>query len=291
MNIRTISFFYVCAAAAICALPLPAMDWPTTDARIKSNFGWNDRGRPILGTVFEGAGGVLAAEEGELIFYRSAGNTAGRLPSPLGTWCAIDHRDGLISMYSRLDAQTTSPPVNIERGLAIAASGISGWAERSGFYFVLYDRRERRWVNPSMIISPFPDTRPPQITAVELHNSQGVPVSVAGLRSLAQGRYTIFVTAVDTMQSPQDQPLAPHRIICSINGTQVGSLNFETLCARGGQLMVNRDGLIPAGKIFALFPAFETGEALLSRGQANLEVIVQDIAGNSRSTLLRMLVE
>jgi hypothetical protein len=93
------------------------------------------------------------------------------------------------------------------------------------------------------------------------------------------------------MLSPLDPPLAPHRIISSINGTQVGALNFETVSARGGQLMVNRGGLVPVSRVYAPFPAFEAGEALLSRGQVILEIIVQDITGNSRSTILRMQVE
>jgi hypothetical protein len=287
MRIKVISILAFCMAA----FTLEAMDWPAPDARLIRNFGWNDRGRPVLGAVFEDTDSVRAAESGELIFYRSANNTAGRLPSPLGAWCAIDHRDGLISIYSRLETKAKAPPQKSERGAPIAVSGVSGWAVNSGFYFMVYDRHERRWVNPSMIIRALPDTRPPQITAVELCNAQGIAVGTANLRSVAQGTYTILVTAYDTMQSPLDPLMAPHRIICSVNGAEVGLLNFETISARGGQLMVNRGSFVPARHIYAAFPAFEAGEALLSSGRVNLEVIVQDIAGNSSSSLLRLQVE
>jgi hypothetical protein len=201
----------------------------------------------------------------------------------------VDHGDGLISIYGRF--KDAEPPRSIERNAPIAEPGISGWSGRKGFYFVLYDRRERRWVNPSMIITPLPDTRPPQILSVELRNAQGVSYNAAGLWNLAQGRYTIIVSANDTRLSALEQPLAPHRIICSINGTEIGSLNFETISARDGLLLVNRGGSVPARQVYAPFPAFETGEALLTRGQANLEIIVQDIAGNSRSILYRIQVE
>jgi hypothetical protein len=276
---------------AMSAFPLNAMDWPALGARLIRNFGWNDRGRPVLGAVFEDTDRILAAESGELIFYRSADNTASRLPSPLGAWCAIDHGDGLISIYSRFKTETESPPLKAERGAPIAASGVSGWTLNSGFYFMIYDRHERRWVNPAMIITALPDTRPPHITAVELRNANGAAVGDANLRALTQGMYTILVTAADTMQSPLDPPLSPHRIICSVNGTQAGVVDFETISARGGQLMVNRGGLVPARQIYSVFPALEAGQTLLSRGRVNLEVIVQDIAGNSRSTQLRLQVE
>ena len=163
---------------------------------------------------------------------------------------------------------------------------------------MLYDRRERCWVNPSMIISPLPDTSAPQIMAVNLRNSRGELINTSGLRTVAQGRYAITVHAVDTMLRAQEPPLAPHRIISAVNGTEAGSLNFETISARNGQLMVNasssagsQGSLVPARQVYAPFPAFEAGEALFNRGQANLEVIVQDISGNSRSTIIRMLVE
>jgi hypothetical protein len=140
-----------------------------------------------------------------------------------------------------------------------------------------------------MIISPFPDTRPPQILALELRDTRGRPVSQP--RNLSQGRYTVTVNAIDTMLSQGERPLAPHRIICSINGTEIGSLNFETICARDGLLLVNRSGIISARQVYAPFPFYEAGEAELSRGQATLEVIVQDIAGNVSRSSIRMLVD
>ncbi|MDR2476686.1 MAG: hypothetical protein LBD18_02735 [Treponema sp.] len=269
-----------------------AMDWPSRDAVIVRNFGYNDQGRPVLGTVFEGAGPALAAEGGELIFSYSREDSASRLPSPLGAWAAVDHGDGLVSIYGRCEDQGRgSRPLHVEQGGAITGSGISGWSLRQGFYFVLYDKRERRWVNPSMIIAPFPDSRPPQILGVQLRNAEGKPVESGQLRNLKQGRYTIAVNAVDPMSAPGEGYLAPHRIVCSVNGAETGFLLFETISARDGVLMINRNGLVPVKQVYAPFPAFEAGEVYLSRGQALLEIVVQDMAGNSQSALTRMIVE
>jgi murein DD-endopeptidase MepM/ murein hydrolase activator NlpD len=272
--------------------PLAAMDWPLPDAAMVRNFGFNDRGRPALGTVFEGEGEVLAADEGELIFSCSGKETASRFPSPLGAWAAVDHGDGLVSIYGRLGDESGSRQMTrAYRGVPIATAGSSGWSGRNGFYFLLYDRKERRWVNASMVITPFPDTVPPQIQGIQLRNADGRLLEGTQLRGVSQGRYTIVVNAVDTLLEPRGVPLAPHRIVCSVNGEEAGSLSFETISARDGVLMINRNGLIPAPRVYAHYPAFEAGEVNLSRGQAILEVIVQDITGNSRSALLRMIVE
>jgi hypothetical protein len=79
--------------------------------------------------------------------------------------------------------------------------------------------------------------------------------------------------------------------VCSVNGAETGALAFETICARDGIIMVNRNGLTSALQVYAPFPAYELGEVLLNRGQALLEVIVQDITGISRSVTAMMLVE
>ncbi|MDR0487493.1 MAG: M23 family metallopeptidase [Treponema sp.] len=259
---------------------LDAMNWPSEDANVVRNFGWNDRGKPVLGVVFTGDTEILAAENGEVIFTRRKNDTASRLPSPLGAWTALDHGDGLISIYSRC-ADEGRPFGQVEKQQPIAESGISGWSGQKGFYFFLYDRRERRWINPAMIITPLKDTRPPQILSVDLVNAEGVNTQ---MRNLGQGRYTILVTAAGA------NLLAPQRIICSINGAEVGALNFETISARDGVLMVYRNGLVPAKQIYTNFPAYEAADVFLNRGQVSMEIIVQDIAGNSRSSVSRMTV-
>jgi hypothetical protein len=272
-------------------LSLAAMDWPLPDAAMVRNFGFNDRGRPELGTVFEGEGVICAAEEGEVIFSSSGRELASRLPSPLGAWTAVDHGDGLVSVYARYKDEGVSRQYSrVGRGVPIAMAGNSGWSRRDGFYFMLYDRKERRWVNASMVITPFPDTTPPQILGIQLRNTDGRLFEGAQLRSVSQGRYTIMVNTIDNRE-PRGVPLAPHRIVCSVNGEEAGSLSFETISARDGVLMVSRNGLIPALRVYAGFPGFEAGEVNLSRGQAILEVIVQDITDNSRSASTRMIVE
>jgi hypothetical protein len=285
LRITAAAAFTLLVLAGSLSDTLGAMSWPSDNAVLMRNFGSNDMGNPVLGMVFSGDTEVLAAEKGEVIFSRDRNDTVSRLPSPLGSWIALDHDDGLISIYSRY-ADEDRAFTQVEKSQPIARSGISGWSDQKGFYFVIYDRRERRWINPAMIITPVRETRPSQILSVELRNAQGQPVQS---RNLAQGRYTVQVNAV-VPSTLRGSLLAPQRIVCSINGAEAGSLNFEAVSARDGVLMVSRNGLVPAKQVYAGFPAFETADIFLSRGQATLEIIVQGIDGTSRSNVSRLIV-
>jgi hypothetical protein len=281
-----------CLAAALFPFTASAMDWPQAEAVLIRNFGWNDEGRPVPGVIFESGGPVKASGRGELVFSRNSDDDgASRLPSPLGAWAALDHGDGLISIYSRYRDSPERPPYRVEQGDIIAASGVSGWSDREGFFFALFDRRERRWVNPAMIITPLPDTRPPLIQSVRLRASNNQLIDPSQIRNISQGRYTIEVNSSDTMIAAGEPPLAPHRIVCSVNGTEIGSLNFETYSARDGVLAVSRNGLVPAGRVYAPVPGYEVGEVWFTRGQATLEIIALDITGNTRSVVFRLIVE
>jgi hypothetical protein len=267
------------------------MDWPQAEAAMTANFGGNDNGLPRLLSVFEGEGPVRASGAGEVIFVNTA-NSASRIPSPLGAWIAIDHGDGLISIYSHLEDPPAIPvPDQPEQGRVIAAAGQSGWSNRKGFSFAFFDRKERRWINPAMIITPLPDTMTPAIHSVELIDAGGRVFNPALTKNISQGRYTLSVHATDTRLNVQEPPLAPYRILCSVNGQETGELVFETYSARDGILMVSRNGMIPVRQVYGRYPAFEIGDLWFTRGQATLEIIARDILGNSRSLMFRLQID
>jgi len=294
-----IIFFLFFLSVLIYGKP-DAMSWPSEDAVLTGNFGSNDNGKPVLGMHFNGGTDVLAAEKGEVIFTRDKNNTASRFPSVLGAWTAVDHGDGLISIYSRYSDDKSSinksaSLIHVEKSQPIASSGISGLSAQKGFYFIIFDRKERHWINPALIITPVLRAgiqqiiRPPQILSVDLRDTQK---NIVQSRNLAQGRYTVVVNTNSPSFTAMNQRnlLAPQRIVCSVNGAEAGSINFEAFFARDGVMMVYRNGIVPAKQVYSSFPAFETAEILLTRGQANLEIVVQDIAGNSNTVIARLIV-
>lgn len=312
------------AAMALAAAALPAMEWPLPGAAVARNFGFNDGGRPGLGVALSGSGYALASGPGEIVFSSAGGSSgpggAARFPSPLGVWAAVDHGNGLVSIYARLGSLGSGgaeegpggegsgaedqglgqgarrgvfeAPFAVAQGDPIGAAGSSGWSGGgAGCYFMVYDRRERRWVNPAMVASPLPDAVAPQIHWAQLRAEDGSAAPVAPWQSVAQGRHGVVVSATDALSGGLGSGLAPHRIIVLANGAEIGRLSLETISARDGAMMVSRSGQAPARGVFAPFPAFEAGEAWLNRGQAIIEVIAQDIAGNYARIVAQITVE
>jgi hypothetical protein len=305
INRNKINFSVFFMAAMFGLLLCPAVfsmdwDWPSAEAVITANFGGNNNGIPHVGTIFEGDAPVRASGTGEVVFVNNT-NAASRIPSPMGVWIAIDHGDGLISLYSHLKDPPSIPvPEQPNQGRVIAAPGQSGWSNRTGFSFSFFDRKERRWINPSMIITPPVDTLAPVIHSVELIDAEGRVFNLAQTRNVNQGRYTVSVHATDQfspngtgspLTSSVPDSLAPYRIHCSVNGQEIGSLAFEIYSARDGTLMVSRNGLVPVRQVYARYPAFEIGDLWFTRGQAALEIVVQDILGNSNSVIFRLQVD
>ena len=287
---KFLAFFF--AAFLLLSPYLHSLDWPTARGVMRKNFGWNDEGMPHLGITFDADGELKAAGDGEIFYRRGERDTASRLPSPLGSWTAVDHRDGIVSIYARYDGSAAQPlQGQVETGQVLAETGISGWSSRSGIYFQLFDRRERRWINPSLIITPPEDTRQPEIMSVRLKDENENFINPFQTRNLTQGRYTVVVHAIDTLRLASESPLAPYRIICSLNGSEAGVLNFETYSTRGGQLMIYRNGLIPVRQVYSSVPAYEIANVWFSRGQTSLEIIAMDMAGNIRSVVYRLIVE
>jgi len=273
-------------------IPLYSIDWPSASGTVRRNFGWNDQGLPNLGISFDAEEELKAADTGEIFFSRREGDTASRLPSPLGAWTALDHGDGIVSIYARMDDKNQKEIAgHVEKGDVLAEAGISGWTNRKGFYFQLFDRKERRWLNPALIITPHEDQRPPEVMSVRLRNEQGQLINPYLTYNLNQGRYTIIVNAVDAMRPSGENSLAPYRIMCSLNGIEAGVLSFDTYSARDGRLMVYRNGLVPVKQIYSPVPAYEVADVWFSRGQTTLEIIAQDITGNTRNVVYRLMVE
>ena len=286
-NIILLIIFFVFKVSSI-----KAMDWPMDDNTVLvNNFGFNNKGRPILGSVFEGEGKIKAVDKGEIIYSSTGKESRSRLPSPLGSWNAVDHGNGLISIYSRYEENSLTQKTSIEKGTEIASSGMSGWSGNNGLYFILYDQKEQTWINPSLIITPFSDTVPPQITGIQLYDANGKLVENPQFGKLKQGKYNIKVNVFDILTDEKRKPLAPYRIISSVNGEETAMLTFDTMSTREGELMVNRNGLIPARRIYAAQSGFLASEVQLNRGLVMLEIIVMDISGNASSILARMTVE
>jgi hypothetical protein len=274
------------------------MEWPAPEEGMRVNFGANEGGYPSLGAVFESEGAVAAADDGELVLDWTDGTKASRLPSPLGEWAAFDHGGGLVGVYGRLGGERPRVSEKVKRGEAIAAAGVSGWTARRGFYFSVFDRKERRRINPTALTANRRADAPPEIRSVRLRRG-GQTIALTGRNAVRRGNYGVLVdaavsppAALGTARRSPAVSFAPARIVLLLNGLEVDALDFDSLSASGGVLLSRRKEPVPAAKVYSAFPGFEAGEIFFPGGQqATLEVIVSDFEGNSRSAVYRILVE
>jgi hypothetical protein len=281
----------LCAALCLFAgAAVNAVDWPVPGVVPVNNFAQNDGGSPLLGMTFVCEGPVYAVEQGEVIFQRDADERVSGLPSPLGSWTAVDLGNGLVSIYARYGESETDLSSHIEKQQIIAQTGKTGANEQEGFYFAFFDRKERRWINPVAIINPIPDTRPPVIGAVRLKSADAGMVNLAQTRTIRQGRYAILAEVSDMIDGGT-RPLAPNTLAAFVNGEEAGTLLFDNFSARDGLLMVYRNALTPVNQIYAEPNTYEAGEFWFPRGIATLELLVGDRAGNTRTASYRIIVE
>lgn len=286
----------VACAALFFAFPLHAVDWPTTQNELFSSFGQNSVGRPSVGMRFSGADSVRAADAGEIIFAASAGAEGGRgtaFPYPLGDWLALDHGNGIVSVYGNLEPfrETEASKTIVEKGAVVGRSGSTGWAENQGVFFSIYDRIEKRWVNPTMIASPRTDTRPPSIKSVTLVGRDGLSIALIPNRLVRQGVYRVIVEASDSENASKQNDLTPQRLVCLVNGTEQGSLHLETIKTINGELTVSRMKSTPAALSYLNSGAFDLGDIRVSRGRTTIEVIARDAAGNDKTLAFSIAVE
>ena len=294
MKRHTIKKYFALILFLSASFFIYAFDWPLREGRLAANFGSSDMGIPLLGNFFTGSGSVFPVEVGELIFVHDPENPASRFPSPLGSWMALDHGDDMISLYARYNDRGDIPvPTVVETTTVLASTGISGWSEEDGLYFAFFDRKERRWVNPSIIIqgniSNIEDTILPVIRQVELRSMAGTSYNPALIQRLPQGIYTVYIDAWDNLE-PGGEALAPNRINSSLSGAETGVLSFEILLSREGKRMVYRGDLIPAFMVYDE-SGYSLGEIRLTRGQAVLVIEARDIADNVRSVSYRLNID
>jgi hypothetical protein len=273
-----------------------AFEWPSAEAKQALNFGAPDYGLPALGISFaanvESGGNVFSADTGEVIFSVTESDYARQIPSTLGAWVACDHGEGMIGIYARGEEGRENAVIKkAGPDTALLKAGKSGWSNVNGFYFSMYDKKERRWVNPLIIVGELPDTISPSIDSVKLRGDNGQLHDISANRTIRQGRYKIEVEARDRAESATDS-IAPNRIYCILNGVEAGVLALEIFSARDGKLMIYGNGLLPVDEVYGQGTALRAAQDVwFTRGQASLEIIVQDFNGNARRVSYRLFVE
>jgi hypothetical protein len=201
---------------------------------------------------------------------------------------AVEHADGIISVYARARGATAAPPLVVEADTALADAGVSGWSGTAGFYLLVFDRNERRWVNPAILLPSAAKAGPP-IRAVMLRDEDGLLIDLAAVRTVRRGRYSVLVRRTGASENADGKAAAFRRIVCSVSGIEAGSLNIETFSAADGTMTVFRDAVMPVSRVYAFPPYLEAAEVVFGRGMATLEVTAE--AASTQRAGYRLFIE
>lgn len=286
--------------ATLCFSLLYSLDWPLLlssdtkkDIPIAATFGTNQGGRPLLGIVFETPElPVYASDSGDIVFSFDPQSNANVLQSGLGSFVAINHNKDITSVYAHLKTGSVAgAKTKADKGEIIAFSGNTGSAKKSNLYFILFDQMRKRYVNPSMFISKFTDNKNPLIKTIYLVKGTN-EYNLAQTRLTKQGSWDVVAEIEDSeTASWAEGNIAPYKISLLLNGAIKAQNNFDSIHEKDGVLILFPKNEVPYTSAFLKDGRIKLGTVQFLRGKSNLEIIVQDFAGNERSVSIPIFVE
>ncbi len=268
-----------------------AIEWPHSESRQTGSFAMNEEGRPLAGVRFTGSDSIRSSDNGEIIFSTIDPLLPTRFTHPLGNWTAMEHEDGMISLYAHLAPRYDGERrIGLEKGSILGRTGNSGWTNDEGFFFAVLDRIAKRWVNPVLIASLREDSTQPIIRQVLLISRDGNEINPRNVSSLRQGNWRILIDTVDNENKGAPLALGPKEITCMVNGIEVQRLQLDYLSVREGELQVPGNPARRARDIYTKEGLYDLGEINLKRGRTTMQVNVRDTAGNERQVIYTLRI-
>lgn len=266
-----------------------AIEWPMAEARMESTFGTLREGRFLPGIEISAEDpAVLCAAAGEVLFCEDGAGPGG-LPSGVGSFVAIAHERGLVSVYGGLEPGTAVDYLREARqgdllGLAAAERG-----GEAGLRFFLFDAEKGQFVNPLLFLRPREDQRTPAVRAVYLRrDSQAIDLSQ--IRTLRQGLCEVQAEFWDPRDDGQGYN-APFQVRVLLNGSERISLGWDIGREIDGRYRLFSGEGKSVDEFFVPPARYRLGTIQIPRGRASLEIIVSDFSQRSRSSSYVFQVE
>jgi len=278
---------------------LSAFEWPFGELQIARTFAGSQNENFLKGVEIENSGeGVKPIEEGSLIFI--AGESPrhqGGLPSGLGNSMVLEHERGIRSVYGFLDEIPDRPGTwTLQRDELLSFVGNSGGTSGDVLYLQVIDSEFEQVVNPFVSLPTPEDASAPVIGGVFLANGEmgnsGENTSELGRRnSIEAGNYDILIESYDLSKRVEFfRPMAPYSFRIYINGEEKISLRFEAITADDFSHNVVDSYGLSHDMIYENTWLYRLGELRLNPGDAMVEVVVSDYAGNEASKTFQVTV-
>lgn len=267
------SLILLAAAFTVCAF-----EWPADGGTFKHGFG-SARGGFLRGVEFGSSEGMIrAADDGELTFASDSPRLPGGYPLRGGNLMVVSHVSDMMTIYSGLEGGSSSVYLkNVHKGDALGRMSQAGSERASRFY--AFDSRERRYINPIILMQSLSDDKPPVIRSVTL-TSEGMDAVLEQGKVLRQGSYYVLIDANDV--SSLGAPSAPFELRIMIDGSERSRVRYDAAWANAGKALLFGGKGIEEDAFLTQDGRAKFGPYLLSRGRVVLSIVASDYAGNKR---------
>lgn len=255
-----------------------AFDWPIDGGKFRFGFG-TPRGGFLRGVEFgSGDGLVRAADDGELAFVSDGPRLPGGYPLSGNSILVLAHVSDISTIYVGMERGSVSSYLkNVRRGDVLGRS----LEIKSGRGTTVYafDAKERRYVNPLIIMPAQQDSKAPVLKSVALV-SDGIETEIDKAASVRQGSYDLLIDTYDA--SPTGAQSAPYDIRVIIDGSERARVVYDAAWATAGASSLFGTGSIGEKSYLTDDGRIRLGPYAFASGRVIVAVIVSDYAGNRR---------
>lgn len=274
-------------AVFILVMGLVAFEWPVDPSSLRFNFGFSG-GSFKRGSELGVPDAVISASaDGDLVFACDAPRLPGGYPLPDGSLAAISHDSGMMSIYTGIQPGSLSSYMGAVRTgdpIGVAPQAVSG----RFVSFYVYDSREKRFVNPFILLPKMGDDKPPVIRSIAFRSGKDEIQLDRGV-SIRQGAWLLVIDASD--MSPMGLPSAPFELRVVIDGSERFHTVYDAAWASSGESHLFSAQAVPEKDFFLADGRAGFGPVSLTRGTMMLTVIVTDFSGNKREVTYSIQVQ
>ncbi len=257
-----------------------AFEWPSDAGAYRFGFG-TARGGLLRGVEFRPSDGLIqAAANGELTFAVDSPSLPGGYPVSGGGMVVVAHASDMTTIYSGLKRGSVSSYLKNVHAGDILGSSSTALTDR-GVVFYTFDAKERRYINPLIVMPGLVDDKAPVVRSVSL-STDGTETLVDATKPIRQGKYWLLVDTYDS--SPSGTASAPFELRIFIDGSERDRLVYDAIWAKNGKSLPGESSVAPDGRL-------RLGPYTLQRGRVALSVVVSDYNGNTREQAYSVSVQ
>lgn len=270
-------------SACLLSQAVFSFGWPVKNLdteKMRPSFARGRKNNFNVSIAFPNAQKAVAADNGRIVAVITEHQNDGDwFESPLGNAAIISHKDGLISVYANLDAQSAlylQDKFKVTDGQDLGEIAASAWSEiedEGSMEFQIADTNAKTYINP-LILMPR-SIKPPRIflDGITIENQFGRAYNIASLRSIPAGQYTLY--------KKRQANISPHKVKVYVNGSELESISKEVLKWQDGKILIAGNKNYTSADFYPSDESELLGHVLLPHGVNTITITASDILENS----------